>query len=153
MQWNRQIECFLLVFRVKLIQSLSVSSIVWTHLSEVRIDEYPWGLICVHPWPPQFLGKQFLGNTFVSHVHASLDASSLEMKPQMKFSSRMGGRWGGRAVSILGTTKTTAFSANAQSRFVSIVLDDFLGPPISWGVDFGRQSKSQSGTRFLLNFC
>ena len=36
---------------------------------------------------------------------------------------------GGRAPPIFGTTKTSAFSTNAQSRFASVVLDGVLGPP------------------------
>ena len=35
---------------------------------------------------------------------------------------------GGLVPSIFGTTKACAFSANAQSRFVSFVLDGVLGP-------------------------
>ena len=72
------------------------------------------------------------------------------MWPKLK-----GAEGGGYAVSILGTTKTSAFSANAQSRFASFVLDGVLGPPHTaiLKVDFGRKSKSQSDTRLLLNFC
>ena len=41
-------------------------------------------------------------------------------------------RWGGQgagALPIFGASKTSAFSTNAQSRFVSVVLDGVLGPP------------------------
>ena len=33
------------------------------------------------------------------------------------------------APSIFGTTKTSSFSTNAQSRFASVVFDGVLGPP------------------------
>ena len=39
-----------------------------------------------------------------------------------------GGQKGGGGHPIFGVTKTSAFSTNAQSRFVSVVLDGVLGP-------------------------
>ena len=34
-----------------------------------------------------------------------------------------------RALPIVGTTKRSGFSTNAQSKFTSVVLDGVLGPP------------------------
>ena len=40
---------------------------------------------------------------------------------------------GGPGPLMLGTTKTSVFSTNAQSRFMSVVLDGILGPPrLAW---------------------
>ena len=40
-----------------------------------------------------------------------------------------GGARGAWAHPVSGTTKTNAFSTNAQSRFASVILDSVLGPP------------------------
>ena len=39
-----------------------------------------------------------------------------------------GGQGGSWAPPLFGTTKTSAFATNAQSRFASVVLDGVLGP-------------------------
>ena len=60
--------------------------------------------------------------------------TTLEFPPRVtthKINLTPGGRKGGSrgALPIFGTTKTSVFSTNAQSRFVSVDVGAVLGPP------------------------
>ena len=45
------------------------------------------------------------------------------------YSTYRGSVKGGQGLPTFGKTKRSTFSTNAQSRFVSVVLDGVLGPP------------------------